>query len=229
MGIWQRFKRMVRSNTNAALNKLEDPRRELMLLEEDLAQEKQKARQATMDAIVEQKRLEKTLQKEQKQAEEWEDKARRALELSDEDLAKEALRHKTRYDARVAELELEVVEQRAAIEALKRSEQMLAEKARQALKERDLLLARMDQVEINQQAQASTNMDDQSPLAEFERIKRDIETTEASVVVNESLHTGLKEADFDRRLKDLEHSHTPDDDFDDALAKLKAKMGKAEQ
>ena len=68
MGIWQRFKRMVRSNTNAALNKLEDPRRELMLLEEDLAQEKQKARQATMDAIVEQKRLEKTLQKEQKQA-----------------------------------------------------------------------------------------------------------------------------------------------------------------
>src|SRR4028119_2061677 len=94
MGLFDRLWRLIRANINSLVGAAEDPEKILeqavMDMQEDLVQ----LRQAVAGAIATQKRTEQQYNKNQTEANNWQQRAQLALTKGDENLAREALTRK---------------------------------------------------------------------------------------------------------------------------------------
>ncbi len=223
MGIWKRLKRLVKANANAALDQLENPRAELEFLDEDLERERKEIRDKVLAATVAQKRLEKKLEQRRSEVEKWEKKAIKALEVGDESLAKEALKRKQEHERYLDELEESARKQREELEMLKRAERAFQKESQKLLAKRDQLLARLDRAELTK---SLSEEDDNSLFAEFEKMSQGIEQEALEVEIQKEVSADLKELEWDEQLQKLEKNHEDQEDLDDALAALKARLGK---
>ena len=100
MGIVTRFINVIRAYTNSFLDKAEDPEKMLQQILSDLETQKRQAKQRMTEALALQKRLERDTEKENQEAEKWEQKAILAVQNEKDELAKEALANKERRKAR---------------------------------------------------------------------------------------------------------------------------------
>ena len=89
MGIFNRFVNVLRANTNAALDKAEDPELMLTQMISDLETQKREAKQRMTEALALQKRFERQTEQEEAEAQKWEDKAVLAVQKGKDDLAKD--------------------------------------------------------------------------------------------------------------------------------------------
>lgn len=225
MGFWDRLKRVVKSNANAAISKLESPEKELDILEEELEEEKRRGRQRLADAIVELKRLEKEVDKMRETSDKWEQKAMRAVELGDDELAREALAQKASNDEALFEHQEGFEAQKAAVEELKHNQTILEEQVEAAQRKRKVLQARIQGAKVKENiGKTLSTTEPNGAMAEFDRMSREIEELEYRVEMNKELHSEIAANDMERRLKELESSAAPAPDADDPLAALKAKM-----
>jgi phage shock protein A len=221
MGIFDRMRRLVSSNVNAAIDKMSDPAKEIDQLVVEMDAQVRKARGEVQSALATEKRHRAKAEALAKSSREWEERAERALRAGDENLAREALKRKGEVDA----------EGLAATTALADA-QAHADKLAAQLKQ---LEARVQEVKgkketLKAKARASKGLNPLGSNAadEFDRLSGKVDAVEAEASLDEELaavrHEDAKSREVERKLEQL----GKDKDVDDRLAALKAKMEKGE-
>src|SRR6201991_3840523 len=104
MSMWQRISLIFRSKANKALDKAEDPREVL-----DYSYQRQldllsKVRRGVADVATSRKRVELQVNQLEQQSTKLQDQAQKAIEMSREDLAREALTRKSGLTTQINDL-----------------------------------------------------------------------------------------------------------------------------
>jgi len=164
-------------------------------------------------SIADQHMLEKKLKENEDAGKDWMRKAERAVDKSEDDLARAALdRYQT--SLRLAQSYREQVEdQKAQVQTLKGALQKLEQKLDEAKSKRDLLLARHRRsVALGKAARAQTAIGDHSKSATFDRMKdrvhlgESVATAEVELATDdagERLNRMDRDAEIERLLADL--------------------------
>ena len=219
MGIFDRMRRLVSSNVNAAIDKMSDPAKEIDQLVIDMEAQLKKARGEVQTALATEKRHRNKVQELQKSATEWQDRAERALRAGDENLAREALKRKGDVDAEVLASEGTLRDAQAHADTMTAQLKQLEARVQEVKSKKETLKAK---------ARASKG---KSPLGssavdEFDRLSGRVDAVEAEASLDEELaamrHEDAKSLEVERKLNELGKNK----DVDDRLAALKAKIDK---
>jgi len=225
MGILTRMKSIFKSEVNSALDSVEDTEKMLNQTILDMQEQLAKAKQQVAIAIADEKRLERQYNDNQLQAEQWMDKAKLAVQKSNDELAKAALERKVEYEGLATEYKKQWDAQKAAVEKLKESLRDLERKVDEARRQKDLLIARnrraVAQKQIHQtMAGMATN---QGVFNTFDRMKRKVDDQEARAQAAEEIASESGDVKLEKQFAELGKSS-----IDDELAKLKSQVGGTE-
>lgn len=223
MSILERIGKLLEANINALLSTAEDPEKMLDQIIVDMREQYRQAQRQVTVALADEKRLEAKYQKEKAAADEWQRKAVVALQKGREDLAREALVRKQEHVALANEYLTQLEQQSTLVEKLKAGLVALDKKIDEAIRKKNLIVARAKRAEaartINKTVAA---IDDTSALSAFEQYEEKVArleaTTEAEAEVAQ-LHGG---ADLEEEFKKLEAGGVEEE-----LRALKAQLGLA--
>jgi phage shock protein A len=223
MGILERISKIIEANLNALLSSAEDPEKMLEQLLLDMrAQYREAQRQVTV-ALADEKRLEAKYHKEKAAVDEWQRKAVVALQKGREDLAREALLRKQEHAAAAQEYLTQLEQQSAMVQKLKEGLVALDRKIDEAMRKKELLLARHKRAEAAKTINAAaSHIDDQSAFAAFAQMEEKIGKLEAETAASEEVAALTKGKDLEAEFKALEQG-----DVDAELKALKVSLGMA--
>ena len=102
MGIFQRLSTLIRSNLNDLIARAENPEKMLNQVIDDMRNQLARARQEVAVAIADAAKLKKQAEDEQKQANDWEQRAMLAVRQGRDDLARQALMRHQEHAERAA-------------------------------------------------------------------------------------------------------------------------------
>jgi phage shock protein A len=128
MSLFERLSRVTRANLSDIVSKAEDPEKILEQAIIDMQEDLVQLRQAVAGAIATQKRTEQQYNKNQTEANNWQQRAQLALTKGDENLAREALTRKKSNAETAAQLKAQLDTQVSQVDTLKRN--LIAWKAR---------------------------------------------------------------------------------------------------
>jgi phage shock protein A len=217
MGLFDRLSRVVRANLNDMVSKAEDPEKILEQAIIDMQEDLVQLRQAVARSIATQKRTEQQYNKNQSEANNWQQRAQLALQKGDENLAREALvRKKTNGDT-AAQLKAQLEQQTAQVDTLKRNLIALESKISEAKTKKDMLKSRAAAAKANEQLQNTiSSLNTGGSMAAFERMEEKVLMMEAkSQAAGE-----LAGNDLEQQFAMLESGS----DVDDELAAMKAQL-----
>jgi phage shock protein A len=216
MGVLSRLNTLIKSNLNAAVDRMSNPEREIDILVAEMEDALKAARLEVQSNLASEKLAIKQRDRLLQEAREWEDRAARAVKAGDDDLARKALEQKTQLDVQAAAADKTLREQEAYVDQLSAS-----------LKE---LEARVKEVKLRkntlkQQAKMTAGRAGKkggSAFADFERLSSKVDAMDAETQLDSELSAlGSKDAEVDRKIRALDK----DTKIDDALAELKKKLG----
>ena len=216
MGVFSRFTDIINSNINALLDKAEDPAKMVRLIIQEMEDTLVEVRSSSAKTLADKKELARQITRYQKDAEQWQEKAELALSKGREDLARAALveKKKSAENAEAIEEELAHIDEHIAKlqdEITQLQEKLADAKARQkAILMREKTASSRLKVKRNIH---SSKVDD--ALSRFDRYERKIDDIEAEVEAHDLGSKSLAE-----EIAELEN----DENIDDELAQLKAKM-----
>ena len=208
MGIFDRFRRVVKSNLNDMISKAENPEKMLNQLVIDMSEQLIESKKSVASAIADEKKLERLMNQQASQGEEWERKARLALKAGKEDLAKEALLRKQEYAGLAAQYQEQWQAQHASVEKLKQSLRGLQQKIEEAQRKKNLLVARAKRAEAQKRIQSTIgSMADNSAFDAFDKMASKVERIEAEVdAMAEIEDMSTKSDDLEKQFAALEGS-----------------------
>lgn len=211
MAILDRISRLVRANINDLIDQAEDPEKMIDQIIRDMQSSITVARSQVASMIAQEKELEADLQESEELAQEWEEKARRAVAAQKDDLAREALRRKHDASENVELYKEQHATQERTVEKLKQQLQLLESKYQSTLSQRDSLIARQRRAEASQKvADRVTSLSPLDASSELDRMERKIRSNEsraAATIEMEDTSTDaqLRELDYDMEIeKELE-------------------------
>ncbi|CAD5976353.1 PspA/IM30 family protein [Planktothrix agardhii] len=217
MGLFDRISRLVRANLNDLVNKAEDPEKILEQAIIDMQEDLVQLRQAVAQTIATQKRSEQQYNQNQSQANQWESRAKLALQKGEEGLAREALQRKKTYTETANTIKLTLDQQLVQVDALKRNLIQLESKISEAKTKKNMLKARAQAAKANEQLQGLLgNINPSGAAAAFERMEEKVAVLEA----RSEAAGQLAGSDFESKFVALEAGS----DVDDELMALKAQM-----
>jgi phage shock protein A len=225
MGIFNRLNRGIKSNLNALIDQAEDPDKMIGQTVADMKSALKQARKDLIAAMGSAKRLEKKEKDLEQEATDWEQKAILALERDDEDLAREALRRKSRTLKEAQNVRARVAEQVTTADAMKAQLERIEEKL-DDLKSRQKTLAAQVRQARSQQADPAQPTGDRlggGAFSDLDRMADQIDQLDSEVEAHQLLEDP-KRTELDARFRALE-SEDGEDDVNDELAALKAKLG----
>ncbi|MFW5994871.1 MAG: PspA/IM30 family protein [Spirochaetia bacterium] len=223
MGLFDRFRRVVKSNINDMISKAEDPEKMLNQLITDMNQQLIESKKSVASAIADEKKLERQVTENQNQAQEWERKAMMALKAGKEDLAREALARKQEYEEYAGQLNEQWEGQHQSVEKLKESLRGLQQKIEEAQRKKNLLVARSRRADAQKKIQSTVSgMSDNSAFEVFDRMSKQVDQIEAEVEATSEMEDMSGSDDLESRFKELEGSHGGG--TDKALDDLRKKM-----
>ncbi len=227
MGIFDRFKTVVKSNINDMISKAENPEKMLNQLVFDMNSQLVESKKQVAAAIADEKRLERQLIENKAKAEDWERKAMLAVKAGKDDLAKEALLRKQEYDNYTKGFGQEWEKQKQAVEQLKNSLRQLQLKIEEASRKKNLLVARAKRAEAQKKIQTTLGqLSDTSAFSTFDRMAAKVDQLEAEAdAVGELAEMTTEDPSLEKQFKQLESSGGTADLM---LDELKAKMAKLE-
>jgi phage shock protein A len=225
MGIFSRLNRVIKSNLNALVDQAEDPDKMIGQTVTDMKSALKRARKDLIEALGSAKRLEKEERELEQGALDWEQKAILALEQEDDDLAREALRRKARALKDAKEVRARAAAQATAADAMKAQLERIEEKLDDLKARQKTLAAQVRQARAQRPDPELTSGDrlGGGAFTDLERMADQIDQLDAEVEAHELLEDP-KRATMDARFRALE-SEEGEDDVDDELAALKAKLG----
>lgn len=230
MGIFDRFRRVVKSNLNDLISKAENPEKMLNQLIVDMNEQLIESKKSVASAIADEKKLERMMNQQLGQSDEWERKARLALKAEKEDLAKEALLRKQEYDNLARQYREQWEAQHGSVEKLKQSLRGLQQKIEEAQRKKNLLIARAKRAEAQKRIQSTIgSMANNSAFDAFDKMAAKVERIEAEVdAMSEIEDMTSKDDDIESQFKALESSGASADLMLEDLRKKMATEGQLE-
>ena len=149
--LFKRISDVITANLNDLVDRVEDPERMIKQLIREMEENISSAREGVIDAVASEKQLAKELDSQRRQAEEWHNRARLALESGNETLAREALLRKREHDGIVANLQTSWESARRTSERLKIQLRALEAKLEEARLKKGSLVARQRAAQAREQ------------------------------------------------------------------------------
>jgi len=180
VGIFDRFRRVVKSNLNEMISKAEDPEKMLNQLIVDMNQQLIESKKSVASAIADEKRLERQVKENLAAGQEWERKAMLAVRAGKDDLAKEALIRKQDFDKTATQYKEQWEAQHESVEKLKSALRGLQQKIEEAQRKKNLLVARARRAEAQKKINETIGgMADTSAFEAFEQMSKRMDQIEA--------------------------------------------------
>ena len=221
MSVFSRMSTVFKANVNDALTKAEDPEKVLNQITIEMNEQLVDTKQKVAAAIADEKRLQRQYQETAEQAKGWEEKATIAVEKERDDLAREALARRNEAQQLVDEYKIQWDKQRQAVDQLKEHLRALELKIGEAGRKKQLLIARQKRANAQKQIhETMAGMKDSGAFDTFDRMEQKVGDMEARA------DAAAEMADFERDpLEDEFAALEKNDNVDDDLAALKAKLG----
>lgn len=219
MNIGERFVRLVKSNVNEALNKMEDPEKVLEQAVQDMQKDLVKVRQAYAEVSASTKRMEEQVRLAEAEGAKWYERAQLALTKGEDELAREALTRRSQQLEMGESLKVQIEAQQGSITSLYESMKELEAKMAEAKAKKDQIIARA------RTAKAATKVNDMlagvgssSSMAAFDRMADKVEQLEAEADVAKQLAASSPGSgtggSLDAQFKALEASNSVDDELE---------------
>ncbi len=221
MGIFGRMWRLVKGWLLIGVEKAEDPEVILAEAQESMRREVEKAKESAVQAIAARNQLRNVLQEQLNQSAALEAKARAALKMGEENLARNLLIEKGTYDKNIEGLRVQLQQAEAASEAVKGSIKQMEAQLRQRTAQRLALVAGWKQAKIQEQLNKALNGISLTSHDEaFQRAQGRIEQLQAQANARVELQAG----ELGGQIQKLENA-VVNEQADVALAALKQDMG----
>jgi phage shock protein A len=222
MGILDRISTLIRANINDMLDKSEDPEIMLNQILRDMETEIGKARSQVADMMAQERLFRDDLKAEREKAGYMEERAEHYVRSGNDTMAREALKRKADSDANIAVLEQQLTAQSDMVTRLRTQLDALVEKHRQAVANRDNLLARYRRSQAQQQVSTTMrDLDITDYSGELARMERRIRTVEARAGAETELNADMMDDDIGGVFDDAER----EGQVDAELAALKERLG----
>jgi phage shock protein A len=211
----------MEANISDMVGKAEDPEKMLNLYVDRASEELRNFQIQVNQAVADQIALERKIETSQKDAADWSDKARLAVQQGRDDLARTALeRQKTAREA-LESYQSQLTEQKTVVEELKHNFQLLDGKLQQAKSERDQLVMRERRAKaLKGAADAVQGLAQGRAYADIDRMKDKVDRMEASAGASRVMLESTVESQFDQLKRT-----SADSEIEDELAKLKEELG----
>lgn len=242
MSIFSRLSNLLKSNLNAAVDKLSDPAKEIDLLITEMEEELSKLRLELRDQLVREKMGQKKVDEEYRGVQKWQDHAERAVQAGDDELAKEALKRLAEVEKKLQNAEAAHAEHSKLVAKLHADLKSGNEKLAEIKSKRETLKARA------REAQKATGNGEGSAFDRFSTLVNEIEDKERQAeaiaelnpelgAANQTSRDRETEARFDRLLANasaapadgdgaaLVKRTLPESDLDRRLREMKEKLG----
>lgn len=192
-----------------------DPEKLLDSAIEQMEIDLRKARQASIQVIASQQRLQQQYDKIQAEVNTWQRRAQPALDKGDENLAREALLRKKMHSGILSSLQVQLHQAPTSGKNLKQNLARLEAKIAEAKVMRTNLKAQIAAAKLNGQLQRVHGRGTSSAMAAFERMEEKVLQMETRSQVTEE----LSEVSLDHHFASL-----TSDNLDEELAAMKAQM-----
>jgi phage shock protein A len=218
MQIFTRFRDIIQSNINAMLDQAEDPEKMIKLIIQEMEETEIEIKASCASTMAARKMAERNLETRRRQAEEWEKRARLALEKRREDLAREALTQKHQLLEGSAAAETEIAELQEIICRYQGEISQLEEKLAGARERQQVLAQRHIQARQRTKSQEQIRKaESHLTFARLERFEQHIDQMEAEAdLVNYGKGTSLE-----KQFLDLERSDQIEADLNDLKRSLR--------
>jgi len=219
MGIFSRFKDIVSSNINSMLDMAEDPEKMVRLIIQEMEDTLIEVKSSCAGVIAEQKKIERQLATAHDFLNEWDSKARLAVEKNRDDLARAALGEKGKYEHKIESLANELEATKDHVASFQSDIAELEVKLVDAREKQRIILSRRSAVSARLDAQNRIRrVGTTEAFVKFEAYENNIDRMEAEA----DLVNGLRPKDSLRQeFVDLEHA----EDIEIALEELKKQAG----
>ena len=195
MGIFTRFRDIISSNINAMLDKAEDPEKLIRLMIREMEDTLVEIKSACAGVMAGGKKIKRQLDGLETRTQYWEEKAELAVNKGRDDLAREALVEKRKFNRRMETLEGDLAEHDLLIEQYQDDIRQLEEKLKSARDKQRMLVQRHIHARKKMQAQEELRrIDSSETVIKFDEIENRIERMEAEAdLVNYGRKTSLEE------------------------------------
>ena len=195
MGIFTRFRDIVSSNINAMLDKAEDPEKMIRLMIREMEDTLVEIKTACAGVMAEGKKIRRQLDGLGAKARYWEEKAQLAVKKNRDDLARDALVEKRKFNRRIETLENDLAEHNLIVEQYQDDIRQLEEKLKSARDKQRMLVQRHIHAQKKMQAQKEMRrIDSTETVMKFDELENRIERMEAEAdLVNYGKKTSLEE------------------------------------
>ena len=149
--IFKRINDVISANINDLIDRVEDPERMIKQVIREMEENNRKAKEGVIDAIASEKQLQKELESNRAQSQNWLAKAEEALLKDNEELARSALARKNEHDNICKALEPSWQAAKNTSVKLKTQLKALEAKLEEARRKRSSLVARQKAAEARQQ------------------------------------------------------------------------------
>ena len=223
MGLFDRFRRVVRSNINDMITKAENPEKMLNQLIVEMNEQLIESKKSVASAIADEKRLQRQLLDQRRNADVWEQRAMDAVRAGKDDLAKQALVRKQEHAEYVASYQEQYDAQHASVEQLKDSLRQLQQKIEEASRKKNLLIARAKRAEAQQRIQATISATgNTSAFDAFDRMAAKVEQVEAQAEASDELaQLDAGDAQLEKQFRELESGGGADQMLEDLKSKMR--------
>jgi len=224
MGIFTRISDIISANFNDLLEDYEDPEKMLKQAIREMEEAIGTARPDVARAMANEKTIAKELASNEAQVATWAERAEKAVEAGDDDLARKALNRRKEYDKIAAALRDQHGAAKEASQTLRRQLEAMQAKLKDAQRRLATLTARQKAAQVRAKvAQAEAGLApelDQDAFDKFDRLAQKVEMAEAEAEALSELARSERDADGSPEASEPEEA---DLDIEAELMELKKK------
>lgn len=182
MSVFNRFSDIINSNINSILDQAEDPRKMVRLITQETQETLVEVRSVSAQNIADRKQLQARIRFSRRESRNWQDKAELAVVKDRDDLAKLALKEKTRHDEAVTIMEADLVQIEDAVTKLQHDADRLEDQLKLARTRQKALILRgqtaKSRIKVKRQLH---NVNCDEALSRFEEYERKLDDVEGVI------------------------------------------------
>ncbi len=239
MGIFDRMGRVISSNFNSLIDRLEDPKKSLDQTLVEMREQIRAGRQEVVRGVAAEKQLRGKVDELDKEVEKWDKRAELAVQKGDDELAREALVQKRRVVGERDRAEALRAEQRGAALEMKQELERMEQKVKEVDARKSTIAAQIQQGRAGGGPEALGARAPGGAFDEFRRMEDQIEAVETTVqaqrelddVLNPRGPTGMSRGEIEAKFRELESGSAPapaegqpQSEVDQELAQLKKRV-----
>jgi phage shock protein A len=216
MTVFNRISDIINANLNSILEQAEDPEKLVRLITQEMEETLVEVRSASARHLADKKQITQSIRAYQQESRVWESKAELAINKGRDDLAKAALKEKTRFDDAISSVEGDLIHINISIEKLKEDAVLLETKLQHARARQKALIVRGQTAESRIKVKRQLNdLSFDDAFNRFESYERKLDEMEGEI---EAFDLGSKS--LSAEIHELEH----DEHLNLELNALKSRM-----